>query len=140
MYDTDFLSYLSDNLDIDYETIAKVPRTVDIFNLAKVLIQIHKIEKARLGKIWGSYLGFAYVDPNMSIVNQDYIQKAGIPFILENKAMPLYKFGRAVTVSTSNPKNPFLQDKIEKKLDEIVSLVFCFPFDIDVYLKNNNLK
>lgn len=140
MYDSDFLIYLSDKLGIDYEILEKVPTTADIFNLAKVLIQIHKIEKAKLGKIWGSYLGFAYVDPNTSIVNPDYIKKAGINFILENRALPLYKFGRAVTVSTSNPKNPFLQDKIEKKLDEIVSLVFCFPFDIDVYLKNNNIK
>lgn len=141
MYDSDFKLYLSDNLDIDYEIIEKIPTTGinEFFNIAKVLIQIHKVDKAILGKIWGSYLGFAYVDPNTSIVNQEYIKKAGVNFILENKVLPLYKFGRALTVSTSNPKNPFLQDKIEKKLDEIVSLVFCFPFDIEIYLRNNNL-
>lgn len=140
MYDSDFKQYLSDNLGFDYDIIEKIPSTVDIFNIAKVLIQIHKVDKGKLGKIWGSYLGFAYVDPNTSIVNQEYIKKAGMSFILENKALPLYKFGRAVTVSTSNPQNPFLQDKIEKKLEEIVSLVFCFPFDIQMYLRDNNLS
>lgn len=136
MYDSKFQNYLSKKLDIDLEIIQNVfeNRTDDAFESAKFLINDYNVDKNELGKIWGDYLGFAYVDPESSIVNAEFIDKVGIKFILNNKVLPLYKFGKAVTVLTPNPTNPFLQDKIEKKLEEVTSLVFCFPFDIENYL------
>lgn len=141
MKNKDLEDYLLERIDIDPQILTDLfeQEKIDIFNVALKLIEKHGIDENELGKAWGSYLGFAYVDPCSSIVNKEYINKAGVEFILENKALPLYKFGRAVTVSTSNPKNPYLQDKLEKKLDEIVSLVFCFPFDIEIYLQMNRL-
>lgn len=107
----------------------------DTHKVAQILIEKHGADKNVLGKLWGSQIGFAYVDPNSSIVNHKFIDKIGIKFILEHKAIPLYKFGKAVTVSTSNPKNPYIQDRMEKAFDEIVSLVFCFSFDIEKFLQ-----
>lgn len=141
MYNSDFREYLSDKTDIDFITIDELfERMPNVFDIASTLINIYGIEKEKLGKIWGDYLGFAYVDPNTTIVTRELIDKLGIDFIRKNKIMPLYKFGRAVTVCTPDPTNPYMQDKLEKMLDEIVSLVFCFPLDIDNYLKANNLK
>lgn len=141
MYNSDFPLYLSDKTGIDLIQMEELfEKKKDPFDIALTLIEKYGVDEKDLGKIWGDYLGFAYVDPNSSIVNQEFIQKLGINFIKENKVIPLYKFGKAVTVSTPNPQNPFIQDKLEKRLDEIVSFVFCFPFDIEIYLQLNNLK
>lgn len=142
MYDADFQNYLSEKTGIDLTIIESLfeKHKLDVFDVALELLEHHGISDTELGKIWGSYMGFAYVDPNSSIVKHDYIEKVGVDFILENKAMPLYKFGKAVTVTTSNPTNPYIQDKLEKRLNELVSFVFCFPFDIDIYIQRNRLK
>lgn len=141
MYQADFKEYLSEKTGIDVEVIDNLfQNQVDIFKIALELIENHGIDEGELGKIWGDYLGYAYVDPNKTIVNKEFVEKVGVQFIKDNSAMPLYKFGRAVTVCTSNPHNPYIQDKLEKKLGEIVSFVFCFPFDIEIYLKFNNVK
>lgn len=141
MDNSNLMDYLSDHIDIDYILLDELfGKNTDAFNVAHALIAYHKINKTELGKIWGNYLGFAYVNPNSTIVNLEYIEKLGTEFIKKNNVLPMYKFGKAVTVSTSYPQNPYIQDKIEKKLDEIVSLVFCFPFDIDEYLRKNNIK
>lgn len=141
MQDQEFQDYLLAKIDIDSNILNKLfEEENDPFKIAYTLIELHGIDRDVLGKIWGDYIGYAYVNPNKSIVNSEYIEKVGIKFITENRAIPLYKFGKAVTVSTSNPTNPYIQDKMEKKLDEIVSFVFCFPFDIEKYLKNHNLN
>jgi len=142
MYNLKFQTALADKIGLDLDIVRDIfeNESENEFDAALILIEKYKIDSAIIGKIWASHIGFAYVDPNTSIVNQEYIQKAGIKFILDNKALPLYKFGRAITVSTPNPTNPFLQDKMEKKLEDLVSLVFCFPFDIEKYLKKNNLQ
>ncbi len=139
MQDLEFQKYLSKKTDIELAIIKDLFENAreGEFDVALKLIEVYGIDKATLGKLWGSYIGFAYVDPNMSIVNPELIKKVGADFILKNRALPLYKFGRAVTVSTCNPTNPFIQDKLEKKLEDLVSFVFCFPFDIKTYLKNS---
>ena len=135
MYNSDFAEYLSDKTGIDFIIIDELSeKSTNVFDIATTLINLYGVDNRELGKIWGDYLGFAYVDPNATIVKEEYINKLGLNFIKNNKVIPLYKFGRAVTVSTPDPHNPFMQDKLEKMLDEIVSLVFCFPFDVEKYL------
>lgn len=136
MYDSDFQNYLSEETGIDLITIDDLfEKEVDAFDVAFELIENYGIDAKKLGKIWGDYLGFAYVDPNASIVHKEYIQRLGLGYIRKYNVLPLYKFGKAVTVATSDPNNPFIQDKLEKKLDELVSFVFCFPFDIEIYIQ-----
>lgn len=142
MYDSNFKSYLSRctgvNIKILNELFNKVP--FKVFDVASELIENYGVDKERLGRIWGDYIGFAYVDPNKSIVNQEYIQRIGISFIEMNKILPLYKLGKAVTLCTSHPENTSLVEHAQRKLGELVSLVFCFPFDIKTYIQTNKLK
>jgi len=142
MYREDFKEYLSKQtgigLKIIDELFSKVP--FNIFNVAMALIDNYGVDSEKLGRIWGDYLGFAYVNPNKSIVNTDYIDKMGISFIEMNKILPLYKLGKAVTCCTSNPTNPTIEEHTQKKLGELVSLVFCFPSDIKTFLQKNKLK
>jgi hypothetical protein len=138
---SDFEDYLIERTDLEPAVISEIfKNNSDTNRIAKILIDRYGIKKEILGRIWGDYLGFAYVEPNNSIVKKVLIEKLGEDFILENKVLPLYKFGRAVTVCASDPKNPYLQDKIEKALGEIVSLVFCFPSDIEEYIAKNRTK
>lgn len=141
MYESDFQEYLSEKTGVDFITISDLfEQESDVFKIALILIEKYDVDDKVLGKIWGDYLGFAYVNPCNSIVKPEYIKLTGVDFIKKYNALPLYKFGRAITVSTSDPKNPFIQDKLEKKLGELVSFVFCFPFDIEIYLQLNNIK
>lgn len=140
MYNADFNEYLSRHIDIDSDILAElITKNFNIFDVASILIEKYGVNKEKLGRAWGDYLGYAYVDPNKSIVNQEYIEKIGMSFIQMNKILPLYKLGKAVTLCTSNPTNPTIESHTQKKLGELVSLVFCFPFDIKDYL-NNNIK
>lgn len=141
MYELDFKTSLSIQTGVDLRIIEELfKKHFKVFDIALALIEKHNVDSEKLGKFWGDYLGFAYVDPNKCIVNQDYVKKVGINFIEINKVLPLYKFGKAVTVCTSNPTNPSIIELTQKKLEELVSPVFCFPFDIKTYLQSNNLK
>jgi len=141
MYNEDFKSYLANTTGVSIIILEDLfKKHFNIFDIALILIEQHGVDKEKLGRIWGDYLGFAYVDPNKSIVNKDYIKKVGLSFIEMNKILPLYKLGKAVTFCTSNPTNPTIVAHTQKKLGELVSLVFCFPFDIKTYLQRENIK
>lgn len=141
MNNSDLKDYLAKHINIDNKILDELfnKYVFNLFDIALILIKEYGIDKDKLGRVWGDYLGFAYVDPNKSIVNQEYINKIGISFIEMNKILPLYKLGKAVTFCTSNPTNPSIVEHTQKKLGELVSLVFCFPFDIKTYLKEKKL-
>lgn len=141
MYKSDFNEYLSRHINIDANILSElISKNFNIYDVALLLIEKYGVNKEVLGRAWGDYLGYAYVDPNKSIVNREYIEKIGISFIQMNKILPLYKLGKAVTLCTSNPTNPSIEAHTQKKLGELVSLVFCFPFDIKEYIEKNKLK
>lgn len=140
MYGEDFSKYISEKTGVSFTIVDELfKQNFNVFEAAQILIEKHGLDKEVLGRAWGDYLGFAYVDPNKSIVNQEYINKVGISFIEMNKILPLYKLGKAVTFCTSNPTNPSIVEHTQRKLGELVSLVFCFPFDIKTYLKEKKL-
>lgn len=140
MYGKDFSKYISEKIGVSFIIVDGLfKQNFNVFEAAQILIEKHGVNKETLGRAWGDYLGFAYVDPNKSIVNQEYINKVGISFIEMNKILPLYKLGKAVTFCTSNPTNPSIVEHTQRKLGELVSLVFCFPFDIKTYLKEKKL-
>src|SRR5574344_1890351 len=104
---SDFEDYLIERTDLEPAVISEIfKNNSDTNRIAKILIDRYGIKKEILGRIWGDYLGFAYVEPNNSIVKKVLIEKLGEDFILENKVLPLYKFGRAVTVCETETKNP----------------------------------
>lgn len=141
MLEDEFREYLSRTTNIDIAIINDMfDENTNIFDVAQKLIYEEGVDRTKLGEIWGNWIEIAYVDPNSALVNEDYVDMLGSRFIKDNNCLPLYKFGKAITVATSNPKNPFIQDKLEKKLGSIVSLVFCFPFDIERYMDLHGLK
>lgn len=142
MYDSGFKDYLARNTGVEIKILNELFNRVPfkVFDVALELIEHHGVDKEILGRLWGDYLGYAYVDPNKSIVNKEYIEKIGINFIEINKILPLYKLGKAVTLCTSHPENQSIVEHSQRKLESLVSLVFCFPFDIKLYLQANKLK
>ncbi len=142
MYDSGFKDYLARNTGVNIQILNELFNKVPfkVFDVASELIEKHGIDKETLGRLWGDYLGYAYVDPNKSIVDQEYIKKIGLNFIEMNKILPLYKLGKAVTLCTAHPENQSIVEHTQRKLGELVSLVFCFPFDIKAYLQSSKLK
>lgn len=137
MSSSNFEDFLSEKTELDPEVIAELFKNYqDKFRVAKVLIDRYGLQKEALGRLYGDFIGFAYVEPTKSIIKKAYIDQLGKKFLSDNNVLPLYKFGKAITVCASDPKNPYLQDKLEKILGEIVSFVFCFPSDIEDYLNN----
>ena len=142
MYNENFQLNLAKKINIDAEIIKKLfeDNKEDVYKVALALISDYEISKEKLGKIWGNCLGYAYVNPNVSIVKPEYVKKLGAKLIKKYQALPMYKFGEALTVATSDPYNPYLQVKMEKLLDEVVSFVFCFSFDIENYISTNRIQ
>lgn len=136
----ELIQHLSKRTGIqEKELLDILDKGIKDFYLAAVIIDKYSIRKDVLGKYWGEYLGFTYVDPLDSITNMEYIKKAGLEFIIRYNILPLYKLGKAVTVAMSEPENPFLQNKVEDQLGELISPVFCFPFDIEHYILSESL-
>lgn len=141
MYDINFQYYLADNTDVDIDVIINLfENDKNVFNVALKLIEEYNVDSDYLGKIWADYIGCAYVNPNLSIIHHEYIHTLGKDFILENNVVPLYKLGKAITVTTSDPKNPYIQNKLEKEFGEMVNFVFCFPFDIEICMQFLDFK
>lgn len=139
--DYKFVEFLSKKVDVEEAIVRDYFETLETpFDVAQQLIDEEGIDRKKLGEVWGSYYNIAYVDPSASIVKEEYVDMLGSQFIRENSCLPLFKFGKAITVATSDPANPYLQDKLEKKLDAIVSFVFCFPFDIKNYMERHGIK
>lgn len=138
--DKKFVKYLAEQTGIPEVKIQDlVNQGFDDFQIAAILIGKHHVKKEDLGRSWGAYIGYTYVDPLDSMTNIEYIKKAGLDFILARKSLPLYKLGKAVTVAMTDPQNPFLQGKVEDKLGEVISAVFCFPFDIENYILTHSI-
>ena len=143
-FDTpEFANYLSKKLGLDPAILKKMLKRQTIFEVVEILISKHHIEKEKIGRIFSEYIGYTYVDVNDVIFDPQYMKLISKEYLKSKSVLPLFKFGTAITVATSNPTNPYLQNNIEKQLNSIISLVFSFPSDIIEYIdkkySNNKL-
>lgn len=133
-----FKYYLAEKANLDLLKVEKYYKKYKKpFLVAKKIIECENVIPHKIGEIYATYLGLAYVNPNESVVDKQYLETLGLGYVIEAKVLPLYKFGKAVTVATCYPQNVYLQDRLEKKLKELVSFVFCFPHDIDFYISQH---
>lgn len=138
-----FLDYLDQRLDLPAVYVNDLLKERTILEVAEYLIEKKVYDKETIGKAFGEYMGYTYVDINNVVFDPKYMTSLSIDYLKSNFVLPLFKFGNAVTVATSDPANPFLQGNIEKQLHSVVSLVFSFPSDIINFIEknyNNNLE
>ena len=106
------------------------------FRVLLALVKIGIADKHLLGRIWGDSIDVAYVNLEKYLVDKDIARKIPQEFAKEHKVVALYKFGEAITVAVQNPKNFYLQDRLEDIFGVKVSMVFAFPDDIDKALRS----
>ena len=76
MFSNKFRKYLSEKTGIDELILDELYYdSSDIFNIAMNLIEKYNIDRTELGRLWGDFLGYAYVDPNTTIINMDLRMK-----------------------------------------------------------------
>src|SRR5574344_1887204 len=81
----DFKNYIASKTELDSEVIDELFKNYDDeFQIARILEDRYGFKKDFLGKIWGDYLGFAYVEPRNSIVNKSYLKEVGKGFLRAN--------------------------------------------------------
>ena len=95
------------------------------------------ISQKQAGELWGSYLGFAYVNPMDSVVTPEALSL--IPEEIARKAeiIPLYIINDVLTFSTSTPERSDSNQRIRNIAGIEVSAVFSLPSEIrnalDIY-------
>lgn len=99
-------------------------------------VLVHLISEGNAGKdelckLWGDSLGFAHVDLDKTLFQQDIVQKIPEKFARRHNMIAIYKFGESITVATSDPANDFIQKELARLIGHPVSLVFSFPYDIE---------
>ena len=103
-------------------------------NAFDILLHLTKQESAsknKLGMLWGDSIGTAYIDLSKAVFQTEIVEKLPEDFARKNQIIPIYQFGKGITIATSNPENSFVLNKVEKSMDCLVSPMFAFPEDID---------
>lgn len=87
--------------------------------------------KTDLAQYWGDSIGIPYVDLKKTVFQSEVVQQLPEKFARENKIIPVYQFGEAVTVATANPKNNLVLSRVESLLQKKVSPIFSFQEEIE---------
>jgi len=108
------------------------------------MVQENQAIKNKVGRLWGDYIGFAYVDTDKSLMDPQLIEELPEEYAKRNNILPLYSFGSVVTVATPDPGDRAALSGAENFLDTFVSPVFAFPSEIAssleiAYLSNTYL-
>lgn len=95
------------------------------------LVQGSVTKKEKLCKLWADSLGFAYVDPEKSLIQYAAVQKLPEKFAKKFNVIPLYQFGDAITLATADPGNRAMLSQVEGAAKVPASPVFSLPDDIE---------
>jgi type IV pilus assembly protein PilB len=88
-----------------------------------------------LGRLYGDYLGVAYVDCGRTLIHNDLTARLPEQFARKRHLLPLYEFGGAITVASATPKDRHLLAEAENFLGTFLSPVFAFPDQIDAAIE-----
>jgi type IV pilus assembly protein PilB len=88
-----------------------------------------------LGRLYGDYLGVAYVDCGRTLIHNDLTARLPEQFARKRHLLPLYEFGGAITVASATPKDSRLLAEAENFLGTFLSPVFAFPDQIDAAIE-----
>ena len=102
----------------------------DTFALLLHLLKSGASRKNTLGRLWADSLGFSYVEMGTTLFQRDVVQLIPEQFARKHHAIPIYKFGEAVTVAMSDPAAKLVIQELSELLESPVSPVFSFAEEI----------
>lgn len=106
----------------------------DILSVIHELKDTYPIHKETLGRIWADRLGYAYVDMDRTTIQSEVSDQVPMEIALAYNALPIYQVSGVLTIASSLPGNPELEQKLEN-LGVFASFVFSYRDEIEARLK-----
>ena len=100
-------------------------------DLLQVLIDQKLLLKEDACRIWGDYLGIAYVDVLSSSITVQAVKQIPLEIARKARAIGLYVIDGVLTVAMATPEDTKLVRRLEQIAKMPVSAVFCLPCEID---------
>ncbi len=99
--------------------------------LLQALIDQRILLKEDACRLWGDYLGIAYVDVLASGITVDAVKQIPLEIARKVRAIGLYQIDGVLTVALATPENAKLVHRLEQITGLPISPVFCLPCEIE---------
>lgn len=94
------------------------------------LIASEIVSKDVACRIWGKSIGYAYVDPIVTIVTAEALEKVPLDIARKGRALGLYVVNNVMTVATADPDDAGLLKNLQNIAQIEISPVFSLPSEI----------
>ena len=95
--------------------------------LAITLINKGYLSRDVAGMILGDAYGCAYINLDKTLVESDVVNRLSPASAEELLAIPIYKFGNAVTVAMNDPADLHACQRLRAEIGEDVDFIFTLP-------------
>jgi type IV pilus assembly protein PilB len=103
----------------------------DTFPILAHLIKKGVVQHAELGKLWGDFIGFPYVDLSKTLFQYQIVEILPDRFARKHKIILMYQFGDAITAAMKDPGNALVVEEVARITKSQISPVFAFPEEIE---------
>jgi type IV pilus assembly protein PilB len=103
----------------------------DTSRILAYLIKKGVVQHAEMGKLWGDFIGFPYVDLSKTIFEHKIVEMLPDRFARKHTIILMYQFGDAITVAMEDPGNALVVEEVERITKSQISPVFAFPEEIE---------
>ena len=100
-------------------------------DLLQALIDQKHLLKEDACRLWGDYLGIAYVDVLASSITVQAVKQIPLEIARKARAIGLYVIDGVLTVAMATPEDAKLVHRLEQIAGIAISPVFCLPCEID---------
>ncbi len=97
----------------------------------QVLIDRGFVEKEFVCRLWGKSIGYAYVDPIVSIITPEALAIVPLEIARKAQVIGLYLIDSTLTVGMAHPEDSKLVERLEKITKTKISPVFALPCELD---------
>lgn len=133
MSSIDYLEILSENNLISPDEAGELSITSQGSSLRvlKYIFDNNILSREGLGQIIEKKLQITYINLFEVEISDQAIGKIAEEVAKKYKIMPVYQLGSVLSIVSSDPKNIFLLDHIEKTIKQKINILFSFPDEID---------
>jgi len=130
---SDFVSLLRDRPGFDFGPKLNVlaERHENPLDLLQALIDQKLLLKEDACRLWGDFLGIAYVDVLASGITDEAVKLIPIEIARKVRAIGIYVIDGVLTVAMATPEDASLVHSLGRITQIPLSAVFCLPCEID---------
>lgn len=115
------------------EEIDQILKSRDGVTLDTVQVLIDKgfVDKESVCRLWGKSIGFAYVDPIISVITPEALSTIPLEIARKAQVIALYSLDSTITAAMAHPEDEKLVRRLENITKTKVSPVFALPCEIE---------